>query len=184
MEYSYSESKQLSPHFNVSEFHCKCGQNHSIKIDSNLINKLESLFNAMKCSKIIVTSGYRCPTHDKNVGGTGTGQHTLGTAADVICYDASGKEINTKVIACAAQDIGFTGIGNIDATYTAIHLDTRTSGRWYGDETVNNNTLTDNFYNYYNLSKLDVYDNAPASCTHKIKLTIDGVAIVEKDVNF
>ena len=79
--YSYNDHTQLSPHFNVQEFRCKCGGTHDILITGELINKLELLYTTLHCSKIIVTSGYRCPTHDKNVGGTSTGQHTKGTAA-------------------------------------------------------------------------------------------------------
>ncbi len=28
ISYRYDDRTQLSPHFNVQEFHCKCGQNH------------------------------------------------------------------------------------------------------------------------------------------------------------
>ena len=76
----------MSPHFNVSEFRCKCGKEHDTLISDELIANLERLFEALGCSKIIVTSGYRCEQHDKNVGGSGTGQRTLDKAADICCY--------------------------------------------------------------------------------------------------
>ena len=81
--YSYSDNTQLSAHFNAKEFRCKCGKVHAFSISNELVDKLEKLYAALNCSKIIVTSGYRCHTHDKNVGGSGTGQHTLGNAADI-----------------------------------------------------------------------------------------------------
>lgn len=155
-EYDYDSNIQLSEHFNTAEFRCKCGKKHIIKIDSKLIKKLEELYSTLKCSKIIVTSGYRCEDHDKAVGGSGSGQHTLGTAADIICYDVNGDIISSKIVSCVAQDLGFMGIGNINNNYQAIHLDVRTSNKWYGDEVVNNSTITTNFYDYYGVSKDDI----------------------------
>ena len=151
--YKNTDSTQLSAHFNVREFRCKCGGTHDILISSELIDKLEQLHAAFHCSKIIVTSGYRCPTHDKAVGGTGSGQHTKGTAADICCYAQDGSIISSKLVCCKAQDIGFTGIANIDSSYQYTHVDVRTSGKWYGDEVYGTGTVTDDFYRYYNISK-------------------------------
>ena len=152
MKYEYNDETQLSAHFNAREFRCKCGKTHDTEINPNLVTNLEKLYRVLDCSKIIVTSGYRCSAHDKAVGGNGTGQHTKGNAADIICYDQDGSVINTKKVACKAQDIGFRGIGNIDRTYTAIHVDVRTGAKWYGDEAVRGGTsgsVTDDFYRYY-----------------------------------
>ena len=157
VKYAYNDKTQISKHFNVSEFKCKCGRNHDILINTLLVARLEKLRETFDCSKIIVNSGYRCSTHDKNVGGSGSGQHVNGNAADIVLYDKNNKPINTKLVSCAAQDIGFGGIGNIDKGYTAIHVDVRTNNIWKGDETVNNSTLTNDFYKYYGLTKEDVY---------------------------
>lgn len=147
--YEYSDNTQLSPHFNISEFRCKCGKEHETLNNPELIEKLEKLFTALNCSKIIVTSGYRCKQHDKNVGGSGTGQHTLGNAADICCYGQDGQPISSKVVCCKAQDIGFTGIANITAAYQYTHVDVRTDSKWYGDEVHGNSTVTDDFYKYF-----------------------------------
>lgn len=169
-----SNSKtQLSTHFNVKEFKCKCGGSHEIKIDTKLITKLEKLYSTLNCSKIIVNSGYRCCSHDKNVGGNGSGQHTKGTAADIVCYGADGKVISSKIVTCAAQDIGFSGIANISANYQAVHVDVRT-GKWYGDETKGTSTVTSDFYAYWGLSKSDIYGNTAVPETKNITLIIDG----------
>ena len=151
--YDYNDSTQLSPHFNIREFRCSCGGNHETLIASELVDKLEALYTALNCSKIIVTSGYRCPEHDKAVGGTSSGQHTKGTAADVCCYGQDGQPISSKTVCCKAQDLGFTGIANITSSYQYTHLDVRTSGKWYGDETKGNGTITDDFYNYFGIRK-------------------------------
>ena len=147
--YDFSDTTQLSPHFNISEFRCKCGKEHEMLNSSELIEKLEKLFTALNCSKIIVTSGYRCSAHDKNVGGSGTGQHTLGNAADICCYGQDGQPISSKTVCCKAQDIGFTGIANITAAYIYTHVDVRTGQKWYGDEVHGNNSVTDDFYKYF-----------------------------------
>ena len=149
MKYQYSDSTQITPHFNSTEFRCKCGKEHEFEVNDNLVQKLEQLYAALKCSKIIVTSGFRCVTHDKNVGGSGTGQHTLGNAADICCYGQDGQPISSKTVCCKAQDIGFTGIANITAAYQYTHVDVRPNGKWYGDEVHGNSTVTDDFYKYF-----------------------------------
>ena len=168
--YQFDDKTQLSAHFNVQEFKCQCGKSHAILIDSGLIDKLEQLYTALNCSKIIVTSGYRCPEHDKAVGGTSSGQHTKGTAADVCCYGQDGQPISSKTVCCKAQDLGFTGIANITAAYQYTHLDVRTSGKWYGDEIHGNGTVTDDFYKYFGLtsSKNILYGIDVSYCQQKI----------------
>ena len=153
LTYKFDDQTQLSPHFNAREFRCQCGQPHETLIASELIDKLEALYTALNCSKIIVTSGYRCPEHDKAVGGTSSGQHTKGTAADVCCYGQDGQPISSKTICCKAQDLGFTGIANITSSYQYTHLDVRPSGKWYGDEIHGNGTVTDDFYKYFGMEK-------------------------------
>ena len=166
--YDFNDTTQLSPHFNISEFRCKCGKEHETLNSQELVEKLEKLFTALNCSKIIVTSGYRCVTHDKNVGGSGTGQHTLGKAADICCYGQDGQPISSKVVCCKAQDIGFTGIANITAAYQYTHVDVRTGKKWYGDEVHGNNSVTDDFYKYF---AADTADN------HKEADTMKGIDV-------
>ena len=151
--YDYNDSTQLSPHFNIREFRCSCGKSHETLIASELIDKLEALYTALNCSKIIVTSGYRCPEHDKAVGGTSSGQHTKGTAADVCCYGQDGQPISSKTVCCKAQDLGFGGVANITTSYQYTHLDVRTGYRWLGDETKGNGTVTEDFYKYFGIEK-------------------------------
>lgn len=153
--YQYDNEIQLSAHFNSREFRCKCGKNHEFKIDSELVDRLEKLYSALKCSKIIISSGFRCTNHDKAVGGNGNGQHTKGTAADICCYGQNGEIISTKLVCCKAQDIGFTGIANINSTYTYAHVDVRSGSKWYGNEIYGNNTVTTDFYQYYGIKKDD-----------------------------
>ena len=152
-KYAYEDNPQLSPHFSAREFRCKCSSPHTFQVSEQLISMLEQLYAALDCGKIIVSSGYRCAAHDKAVGGNGAGQHTKGTAADVVCYDKSGSVISAKTVCCKAQDLGFGGIANITGAYTSVHLDVRTGSRYYGDETKGTNTVTNNFYSYFGISK-------------------------------
>ena len=44
MRYDYRDNTQLSAHFNVQEFKCKCGREHDILINPELIVNLEKLY--------------------------------------------------------------------------------------------------------------------------------------------
>lgn len=149
--YKANDSSKLSQHFAVNEFQCKCGKGHDFQLDTDLVDKLEQLFEKLGCSSIVISSGFRCKDHDISVGGSGNGQHTLGKAADFCCFDADKKPIVTYKVCCAAQDIGFRGIARINDAWT--HCDVRSSGKWYGDETKGNNSVTDDFYKYFNMPK-------------------------------
>lgn len=149
-----TKSKQITEHFHSTEFRCKCGCG-KIYIEEQLVNNLEKLFAKLNASKCIVSSGYRCSKHDKNVGGSGTGQHTKGKATDCIYYDKEGKIIPSKIVVCTAYDLGiFNGMAIIDNNYS--HLDVRTSGTYRGDETVSNSSLWTNPYDYFGVSKSDM----------------------------
>lgn len=147
--YKHNDNTQISPHFNAQEFKCKCGQSHDFNVADALVENLEKLYSELDCSKIVITSGFRCVQHDKKVGGSGAGQHTLGTAADICCYAKNGAMISSKEVCKKAQDIGFKGIANINADYLYTHVDMRTGGKWYGDETKGNGTVTSDFYEYF-----------------------------------
>ena len=145
-------SKQISEHFHSSEFVCQhCG---AIKIDENLVNKMENIFSRLNASKCIISSGYRCPTYDTQIGGF-VGRHAEGLAADCIYYDKDGAIIPSKYVICAAYDLGqLKGIAKINDNYT--HLDNRSSGYYRGDETVSNSSVWTNPYDYFGVSKSDM----------------------------
>ena len=148
--YSKSKDKFLSDHFQVKEFASGNGE-EKVKIHNKLIIILEALFKELDCSKIIVTSGYRTKEKDIAVGGSGTGYHTLGRAADVICYDKQGNIIPAKKVCCALEDMGgIYGIGYISPT--AVHIDTRPKNKkWWGDETKKNSPAINSFHDYFNI---------------------------------
>lgn len=134
----------MSEHFKLSEFTCKCGCGQT-DIDERLIDKLEKLRSYLGDNPILVSSGCRCRQHDINVGGTGTGMHTLGGAADIACIKPDTTLYTANTIAEYAEKCGFTGIGIINDNY--VHVDIRgiipySNSHWYGDERTNSNIKT------------------------------------------
>lgn len=152
-------SKKVSNHFHSSEFKCPhCGK---IKIDENLINKVERIFSKLNASKCIVSSGYRCPTYDKRENGF-AGRHSEGLAMDCVFYDKNNKIIPSKIVICVAYDLGeLNGIAKINNNYT--HLDNRVGSVYRGDETRGNSSYWTNPYVYFGVSKSDVanYTGSP-----------------------
>ncbi len=92
--------------------------------------RAEALRQRMGDQPLRVTSGFRSQSCDRQVGGSGTGQHTYGTAIDLV--PANGATPSFCTIASNARYAGFGGIfgpgypGHDDHT----HVDTRTSRSW------------------------------------------------------
>ncbi len=102
-------------HFKTKEFACKCcGQ---VKVDKELLLKLETLRFYLGNEPIIVTSGYRCPKHNKTVGGARYSQHMTGKAADIKI-----KGCNSYAVGKMAKNLGF---GFIKVYPGWVHVDTR-----------------------------------------------------------
>ena len=80
-------------------------------------------------------------------------------------FTKDGKVIPSKVICCVAWDLGFTGIAYINYNYT--HLDVRTSGTYYGDETRGNSSYWTNPYTYFGVSKSEVEKYTGTSSDNK-----------------
>ena len=69
----------LTAHFDRREFACKCGCGEN-RIDPDFVWLLEIARGISGCAYII-TSGYRCREHDREMGGKGN--HPTGLAADI-----------------------------------------------------------------------------------------------------
>lgn len=105
----------VSAHFSLREFEDRT--THQVMLDPNLVQKLEAL-RALVGVPITVTSGYRTPAHNAQVGGAQDSQHELGKAADIVW---SGIEMETAVT--LAEQVGFTGIGSYADGH--LHVDVR-----------------------------------------------------------
>lgn len=107
----------LSKHFSRSEFACRhCGV---AAVDPVLVCVLEELRRTVG-KPLRIVSGYRCPQHNRAVGGAPRSYHVLGQAADIP------RGYATEAQAAAA---GFLGIG-LSGPW-AVHVDVRpTRARW------------------------------------------------------
>ena len=113
---------KLSPNFTLSEFQCRCCG--AVRVDPELVRKLQQLRDRIG-KPIAITSGYRCPAHNRAVGGATQSQHLTGKAADITV-----KGMAPATVADHAEAIGFGGIGRY-ATFT--HVDCRDKkARWNG----------------------------------------------------
>ena len=118
-------NKKLSTNFKVKEFACSDGSD-PIFIDSELVDVLQKI-RAHFGKAVTITSAYRTPTHNKNVGGTTYSQHLYGKAADI---KVSGVPLE-KVVAYAEKILPDNGGIGIYNTFT--HIDVRGSkSRWIG----------------------------------------------------
>lgn len=76
------ENKRMGSHFKSNEFDCSCTKCDEQKISSELIEKLEKVRKEYG-KPIKVNSGYRCPEHNKAIGGKENSSHMAGLAADI-----------------------------------------------------------------------------------------------------
>ena len=110
---------KITKNFSSDEFACKCcgGQN----INENLVFQLQKIRGIVK-KPIIITSGYRCPAHNKKIGGSPKSQHLLGKAADIYVNGMSVRDLY-EVVSIFYKN-GITGIG-VYPEQGFIHVDIR-----------------------------------------------------------
>lgn len=102
-------------YFKQQEFACPCCGKY--KVDPELINKLEQLRAMLGDDPITITSGYRCPKHNKEVGGAKHSQHMKGKAADIKV-----KGYTPSEVAYFAKIVGFS---YVKIYKTWVHVDVR-----------------------------------------------------------
>lgn len=108
--------KKLSEHFRVREFRSKDGAD-TILISDELVKVLEAIRSYFG-KPITITSGYRTPAHNREVGGAKGSQHVKGTAADIKV-----KGVPTWAVAGFLEaNYRNCGIGYYS---TWVHVDTR-----------------------------------------------------------
>ncbi|MEQ2846314.1 YcbK family protein, partial [Bilophila wadsworthia] len=98
------------------EFRCKCGCGAGMeKMDADLLHLLDEARD-LAGTPFSLTSAYRCPKHNKAVGGVPTSAHTRGYAVDIRCVDSHSR----FVILQALLEVGFR---RIELAPTWIHVD-------------------------------------------------------------
>ena len=110
----------LYPGFSRDEFVCKCGGKYcngdTAEMDTALLDILQKIRD--KYGVTIVTSGVRCPTHNRNVGGVGNSRHVNGKAADIYI---KGCTVSGKTLVNYAYSLGCRYSYCIDDY--AVHID-------------------------------------------------------------
>ena len=113
--------------FNRKEFSCRGNMccSGSSPMNQDLIDGLDEL--RRRIGAIYVTSGFRCLTHNRNIGSNDTSQHPLGTASDIWS-----KYLTPSEIAEVAEEIPIFKNGGIGIYNDFVHVDVRKTGpaRW------------------------------------------------------
>ena len=137
--YAKGSNTKLSANFNSSEFDCHgSGCCSSTLVDDKLVTYLQQIREHFG-KPVNISSGYRCATHNKNIGGATGSRHSKGQAADIYISGVTPAEI-----AKYAESIGILGIGlyetNSDGFF--VHVDTReTKSFWYGQKEASRTTF-------------------------------------------
>lgn len=121
-----SGSVKASENFYYNEFACKDGTD-TFFISEELINILQEIRDYFK-SPVVITSGYRTPTHNSSVGGVYNSKHLRGLACDFVVQNVSTDD----VLAFLEMEYPTTPLG-IGTYGTFTHLDLRYSRHlWKG----------------------------------------------------
>lgn len=111
--------------FKREEFVCPCGCGFD-EVDPSLIEGLQQLRDKLE-KPIHVSSGCRCPSHNRKVGGGTYSRHLLGQAADIMVVGMTGEELYQT----ASSIPLFRGFG-VGGHY--LHVDTREeASKWCYD---------------------------------------------------
>lgn len=115
-----------SKYFKRKEFACRCGCGFDV-VDAELLQVLEDL-RVTVGEPLVVTSGCRCATHNKNEGGAKNSVHMTGKAADVRFQS------NSKTLVSALHQIlleKYPDKYGIASANSFTHIDVRAKkSRW------------------------------------------------------
>lgn len=135
--YELQDADCTPAHFSYAEVDGGCGAGgysggsvSAATVQQNLLRAMwraEALRHRLGDQPLTVTSGFRSQACDRQVGGSGTGQHTYGTALDLV-----GSSVSLCTIASNARYAGFGGIfgpGYPDHD-DHVHVDIRAGRSW------------------------------------------------------
>ena len=123
----------FAPYFSLNEFKCKCGlcqipQGVPSQLLIDILSQIREHYNL----PLIIKSGYRCPSHNKAVGGAISSQHTKGSAADIIIKGIKTLDLYNYIISQYDNEpLGIAKKIIADPYAGFVHIDTRGKrARW------------------------------------------------------
>lgn len=128
--YKKGSTARLSENFRVNEFACHGrGCCTSVLIDEKLVDILQQVRDHFGAS-VTVTSGYRCPVHNKSVGGATGSHHSKGKAADITVKGHAPAEVAKYLESISVKRIGLYETKK-DGFFVHVGSDD-TKHFWYG----------------------------------------------------
>ena len=114
----------MSKNFDMKEFVDR--RTGEVKVNPSLLERLEALRAELGNVPVIINSGFRSMSSNREVAGAEDSQHLFGNAADISVPGKTPQEI-----ADAAIKVGFTGIGIYP---NHVHVDVRSGAKvtWKG----------------------------------------------------
>lgn len=111
--------------FKKTEFQCKCGKKYCNGYPHEIAYSLVEVMQRLRDrygKSVKITSGLRCKTHNKNVGGTANSKHPLGQAAD---FSFSGMNKNEVIAWLKKQPEYSYAYTNESNMKYAVHITTK-----------------------------------------------------------
>lgn len=137
--YPRGSNDRISENFRAKEFDCKCGKCDKTYIDVDLVTGKLQPIRTYFGMPLTITSGYRCPTHNINVGGVSGSKH-CGSGA----VDFANPDIVAKDMAAMAEKLGAKGIGWYpDENFVHIDDGRQNKSYWKGHELEPMQTFTE-----------------------------------------
>ena len=113
---------RLNRFFLRSEFACRCGCGANT-VDAELLDLLTRVREHFG-KPVVINSGFRCPDHNRAVGGKPSSYHLRGQAADIVIPDVDSEEV-VKYVAGLSQTrygIGwYPGFTHLDVRRDRTH---------------------------------------------------------------
>jgi uncharacterized protein YcbK (DUF882 family) len=114
--------REIAPYFTRREFACRCGCGFDT-VDTELLAWLVALRRELR-APVVIRSGCRCASHNREVNGAPHSRHLIGRAADIVSPAASPAELAARLDQIAR------GRGGIIEYPGFVHLDSRTGQPW------------------------------------------------------
>ncbi len=103
-------------YFQPHEFACRCGCGKGFAdMDPHLLALLDAARDKAGLP-MQLTSAFRCPAHNRAVGGVADSSHTKGMAVDIRCADSRSRFVLIPTLVAV-------GFRRIEAAPTWIHVD-------------------------------------------------------------